>query len=427
MIHGKFSKKYYDLDNSLFDFQNKSFLIIIKSFLKSILLTFKSNKIKQYLYLILNKKSLCIGSPSLMIRENAFINKTFLVVLNTDSISIKKQTNIENELKDIIIGFFNKINKEICGFFDIKIDNEKIVNHYLIRSRKICNFFNKKNFFNFSHIYGANSSKPSTKILATHLKNNKNIIYAQEHGNNNYSLQNKFLPTLYVGYDKFLCPNDVCAKNLENNIYKFHSDNINFFPQTISCKLKSKYKTNYNQSLKNINLSKIKILLVGCPMGPIRSPVSPGNFFYYRFFLEKQILDAFKLNNFCIDYKLHPDRVGWEKFFKLSSNKIIYDKFEKIYNSYDVIIFTYTSTTCFNLLLSSSKPCIIFNTDLNQWNKNDLIFLETRCHSENLSFIEQNSYKMVSKDKKNLEHIINSSIKKSQNFEYKENILNFNI
>ena len=158
-------------------------------------------------------------------------------------------------------------------------------------------------------------------------------------------------------------------------------------------------------------------------MGPVRSPVAKKSFFYFKYYVEISILKLFKNYNYSIDYKIHPDRLGWQHSIEKYVNKIVYDKFENIYTDYDLVLFSYSHTSTFNYFLKSNLPCIIFNTDLDDWNKNDLKLLNKRCQIKNIPSHNYNIKNLLLHDFKDFQKMLQGAIKKRNNNDYFQKIV----
>ena len=418
IINGKYSKPFYDIENKLFTFKKLSIPQLFKIIIKSFLFTVKSNNIKNYFFLLKNRKSLCIGKPTRSVFEYLKRKKTFLIVVDIFQIDTNIKGNLNNSLIQNINNFFDNIDKEIKNYFSIEISSKKIKKNYLKRLNIIKQNIYKNNSLNFDYIF-TNSSKPINKIFSLKHKNKNNKLCAQEHGNNRFSIINNYLPILYSGFDIFLCPNLTSKKNFEKltNLNKHLKSTL---PKSINVNLKIMKQ---NLLEKKINKNNLKILLVGYPMSPIRSPIAPESFFYFKYYFELNILKLFKNYNYSLDYKIHPDRLGWENSIKKYVNKIVYDNFEKIYSNYDLVLFSYSHTSTFNYILKTNLPCIIFNTDLGVWNKNDLKFLKKRCQIKNLSSNKFNISSSPLLDFKDFQKMLESAIKKKNNNDYFQKIV----
>ena len=418
IINGKYSKPFYDIENKLFEFKKLSIPQLLKLIIKSFLFTVKSNNIKNYLFLLKNHKSLCIGKPTKSVLEYSKRKKTFLFVVDTFQIDTNISDSLDNSLIQNINNFFDDVDKEIKNYFNIDISSKKIKQNYLKRLNIIQQNIYKNTLFNFDYVF-TNSSKPIYKIFSLKHKNKNNKLCAQEHGNNRYSILNNFLPILYSGFDMFLCSNQKSKKNFEKlvNLNKHLKSNL---PKSINMNIK---KIKQNLIEKKINKNNLKILLVGYPMSPIRSPIAPNSFFYFKYYLEINILKLFKNYNYSIDYKIHPDRLGWQYSIKKYADKIVNDKFEKIYLDYDLVLFSYSHTSTFNYFLKSNLPCIIFNTDLAAWNKNDLKYLYKRCHIERVSSNKNNKSCLPLLDFKRFQKMLEGAIKKKNNSDYFQKVV----
>ena len=78
IINGKYSKPFYYIENKLFEFKKLSIPQLLKLIIKSFLFTVKSNNIKNYLFLLKNHKSLCIGKPTKSVLEYSKRKKLFI-------------------------------------------------------------------------------------------------------------------------------------------------------------------------------------------------------------------------------------------------------------------------------------------------------------------------------------------------------------
>ena len=118
--------------------------------------------------------------------------------------------------------------------------------------------------------------------------------------------------------------------------------------------------------------------------------------------IENSIIEIL-INNQCdLTYKVHPDRQNETlDLYRDRIKKYELKKFEKIYNKYDVIIFSYPHTTTFFYALDKCRNIIFFDNKLE-------------------NYLDEKSYKYI--DQKAI--IINYSRIKNNNFKFDENKIN---
>ena len=74
-------------------------------------------------------------------------------------------------------------------------------------------------------------------------------------------------------------------------------------------------------------------------------------FFHYKLKLELHLLKQLNKTNFNIAYKAHPDRLlELGDIYRGIAKKVISEKFEDVWHKAEALIFTYATTTTFDLL-----------------------------------------------------------------------------
>jgi hypothetical protein len=125
---------------------------------------------------------------------------------------------------------------------------------------------------------------------------------------------------------------------------------------------------------------KNKYLMMGWPYGCPPSTQLPYQNDYDMLSIENSIREIL-INNKCdFTYKLHPDRSDETlELYKNIIDKFEHTKFEKIYNNYDTIIFSYPHTTTFFYALDKAKNIIFFdNEDENYLEKEAYLYIQQK-------------------------------------------------
>ncbi len=107
---------------------------------------------------------------------------------------------------------------------------------------------------------------------------------------------------------------------------------------------------------------KNKYLLMGWPYGCPPSTQLPYQNDYDMLSIENSIIKLLNERNCDFTYKVHPDRK--DETFRIYKNIIKsfeFDKYEKIYEKYDTIIFSYPHTTTFFFTLENHNKIIFFD------------------------------------------------------------------
>ena len=122
---------------------------------------------------------------------------------------------------------------------------------------------------------------------------------------------------------------------------------------------KDKEKLGLDRDIKNV-------MLMGFPMSCQRRLGERGLFFLSKIEIEYKIMEMLKKIGLNVLYKAHPDRGNEVNgIFDGIADRIVYDTFEKSWEMADAFIFTYTSTTTFDLALKTDKKIILIDVKTN--------------------------------------------------------------
>lgn len=246
-------------------------------------------------------------------------------------------------------------------------------------------------------LYHGQSGSPLHRILALAWKKSGAKLISFAHGYTKYTASalqiERFLHD-GLSISNFFYVSNLHEKKVHLKIFKKY--NL-LKKQKINILL---YKNNYSEYDKYLNkeekkkkkFEKIKILLVGYSAsddfyidGPSYYPMKVLKFEYDLLKLLK------KFSNIEVFYKIHPDRIKEAKnIFDNFCKKVVYEKFEKIYSNYDVILLPTPFSTILGLSLETKKKIILINTKEIKWFKEDLNKIKKKCFIVNASLKNAN-------------------------------------
>tara|TARA_B100000959_G_C14585097_1_gene461588 strand:- start:137 stop:622 length:486 start_codon:yes stop_codon:yes gene_type:complete len=129
-------------------------------------------------------------------------------------------------------------------------------------------------------------------------------------------------------------------------------------------------------------------MIIGFPMNNMRYVGEDrGMYFYYKIFLEIDLINYVKSLGYKVLYKIHPDRIpGTIDIIQSLGVEIIKDNFEKVWKRADIFIFAQTSTTTFGYALTTNRKIILLNSEKAYWNKKNYLDLKKRCSIIDIQF-----------------------------------------
>tara|TARA_B110000027_G_scaffold119682_1_gene132536 strand:- start:6961 stop:8379 length:1419 start_codon:yes stop_codon:yes gene_type:complete len=166
-------------------------------------------------------------------------------------------------------------------------------------------------------------------------------------------------------------------------------------------------KFNVVENKSRINKKKEKIIILGYPKTVLPDINSPYQSISLSSNLEIDLINCLK-KKYDVYYNSHPDRRNeTKKLFKDIPN-ILYEKYEDIYQEFDISFFTYHRCTAFGYALLKSVPCVmIYNKESEMTNltKNYLrkrvSFVNTiTTNKPNIIFDKNKIFSSVEKSKK---------------------------
>ena len=246
-------------------------------------------------------------------------------------------------------------------------------------------------------LYHGQSGSPLHRILALAWKKSGAKLISFAHGYTKYTASalqiERFL------HDGLSISNSFYVSNLhEKKTHLKIFKKYNFLKrQKINILL---YKNNYSEYDKYLNkeekkkkkFEKIKILLVGYSASDDFYIDAPSYYAMKVLKFEYELLKIFKKFS-CVEvyYKIHPHRIKEAKnIFDNFCRKVVYEKFEKIYSNYDIILFPTPLSTAFGLSLETKKKIILINSKEIKWFKEDLKKIKKNCLIVNASLKNAN-------------------------------------
>ena len=356
--------------------------VILKKILKNLIFS-KKNFSKRYKI---------FGSKNNFVENYIFSNQGNIEYDYTENYFHSKNLNksqFNDKIKNFVDSFFLKYNMLVTEYFLIEIDFTTLKKIWCKRINQINNF--KKYFKNFfclddKAIYFSNNENQYHRILSLALKKNKVETFSFDHGYDNYIKRKKTNYWFKNNYSFHVCYNQSSKKFLEKDISLYSPFPKNLLPKFITYQnniyLNKKKKLFSKKNSKGIK----NVMLIGFPMNSNRHFTEIGNFWYFKLFLEIKILKKLKKANFNVIYKIHPDVLGWEKIMLNYCDEIRYTKFEDKISDIDLTIFTYTANSCLMPAICSNIPIIIFDTNLDNYNKNQFQAFNKRCKILKIKF-----------------------------------------
>jgi len=120
---------------------------------------------------------------------------------------------------------------------------------------------------------------------------------------------------------------------------------------------------------------------MGWPFGCPPSVQLPYQNDYDMLSIENSVIKILINYNCDFTYKVHPDRIDETlDLYKNIIDKFEINKFEKIYNNYDTLIFSYPHTTTFFYALDNAKNIIFFdNLNENYLEKEAYLYIQQKA------------------------------------------------
>ena len=120
---------------------------------------------------------------------------------------------------------------------------------------------------------------------------------------------------------------------------------------------------------------------MGWPFGCPPSVQLPYQNDYDMLSIENSVIKILINYNCDFTYKVHPDRIDETlDLYKNIIDKFEINKFEKIYNNYDTLIFIYPHTTTFFYALDNAKNIIFFdNLNENYLEKEAYLYIQQKA------------------------------------------------
>lgn len=391
-----------EISKIIFEEYNKKFFNNIRLYKK------KSQFIKRYIKNFNKNKNIYIF--------NSEISKKFLLKKNINysnlNFHIKKgyNKNINNDFNKIIDKLENDINlfaNEIGHEYFKEVKNK--IKEIFIESFNIFNLTNSKSMHGIDIYHGQNGC-PFHRLIALSYKFAGAKLISFAHGYTQYNSSPLMFERFF--YDALSISDVFYVSNRnEKKTHELIFNKFNFLKKTISIKI---FNDLYEKM--KINKKRIKkknILVIGFPFNNLFIEDAP-NFYYKKIiFLEYKIFNFLKsLGSHNVYYKKHPDRKHkLIDIFSNSSKKIINEKYEKIFQNFDIIVFPTPFSTTLGFSIAHDKKIILMNSKSLFWFRNDLDRIKKKCSIVNLKFINNHFEFNKNKFKKIIESL--SSEKKS--------------
>lgn len=378
------SYKYY------FPEKNPS-LFLLKNSNKNLTKNLTKNFIKDF---IINKnnffnrknKFFYIGSRSTF--KNDFIKENNLFIKNiTPNFFDSYEINLSNNLTNFVKNYFFSIENYLLKKFSIKINSNFFIKIFYQRLIKISNIFysiEKKTYKNFKGVIVADIMNPLSRAVLGAFKNINKYAITFDHGTTINSYNDVINAIFLLNSTHHVCYNKISKKNLKLIIKK------TIFASLLSSTKIIENKKNYhsyffdknNNLFKKNNKNKLRILIMGFPMGSLIYPGAPGYNYFNKINLEINLAKFLKFQSCEVIYKIHPERVNPTlNIIKKHVDEVITENFENLdYKKFDLIIHTYTRGSTFMYTISKNYNIILLDEDLRKSEEKFKKFLKKRCY-----------------------------------------------
>jgi len=339
------------------------------------------------------KFAICLGTNSGSIEE--FAKKNNLYVKYKYAQNYLKDCSIneevDNDISVIVRSFLKQTSQDIKKDLNMDFNLKNIQNCWekrLSYIKKLLQELIKNKKIKCDFLLVSQAMNTNYRIIASAFKNLGGQSIAFDHGyvpHNKNTIAYHFQP---LCYNKLITCGLKSSLSLEENLKKSEYD---VFLNNLKIEnIRDKQLYNNFLSCKNKKLpNKIsKVMIMGFPMNNIRyAGGDRGMYFYYRIFLEIDLINYVKSLGYNVLYKIHPDRIsGTIDIIKSLDVEIIKDKFEKIWKRADIFIFPHTSSTTFGYALTTNRKIILLNSENAYWNKKNYSDLKKRCSIIDMQF-----------------------------------------
>jgi hypothetical protein len=379
LLNGDSYKYYFPKKNlSLLLFKNSN-----KNLTKNLIKDFIFNKNK---FFNQKNKYFYIGSASTFISD--FVNQNNLFVKNvTPNFFNLHETNLSNNLINFVKNYIYSIDNYLVKKFNIKIDDNFFIKIFCQRLIKISNIFysiEKNTYKNFKGVIVGNIMNPLSRAVLGGFKNINKSAITFDHGTGINSYNDVVNAIFLLNSTHHVCYNEVSKKNLKLIIKKSRFANLLSYTKII--KNKNNYHSQFfekkNQLFRKKNLKKLRVLIMGFPMGSLIYPGAPGYNYFNKINLEINLAKFLKFQSCEVIYKIHPERVNPTlNIIKKYVDEVITENFENLdYKKFDLIIHTYTRGSTFMYTISKNYNIILLDEDLRKSEEKFKKFLKKRCY-----------------------------------------------
>ena len=144
---------------------------------------------------------------------------------------------------------------------------------------------------------------------------------------------------------------------------------------------KGHYRPIFAELQKESSVDKInKVMVVGYPKPFFFYPWYPEHNIFTSLYVDIHVVKILKKAGFYVIYKPHPITMNEaEDIFKDYVDDVVKEKFEKVINLADCILFNESNSTTFKYSLLSKKPLVLINVRGKLWYPRVLELLKKRC------------------------------------------------